>query len=311
MSQGTPDGEVDEPEDPSDDSSSGSGDDSPFRDRPPIDEARALDLLARGELDVLGRMPWSSNGTFLCDVSDIDGDGAGGPDADSSDATQDSTATGDGSNDRGDTDAATRGNETKTEVVAQAIYKPHAGEQPLWDFPSGLYKREVACFELSRALGWDLVPPTVLRDGQLGPGSVQLFVPCDFEDHYFTLQDDPELRHVFERLTAFDFIANSTDRKSGHVLLGKDSRIHAIDNGLSFHVEFKLRTVLWDFADEPIPQDIIDDMAAFLADGPPDELTSLLNTLEVDAMLTRTRALISKGTFPTDPTGRRWPWPLV
>jgi len=250
-------GDADEPEQ-----------ESPFRDRLPIADEHAERVLRHGEIDVLGRMPWSSNATFLCDVS-------------------------------------------HEGTLLQGVYKPHQGERPLWDFPSGLYKREVACYELSKQLGWDLVPPTVLRDGPAGDGSFQLFVPCDFEDHYFTLQDEEELLDSFHRLTVFDFVANSTDRKAGHVLRGKDGRIQAIDNGLSFHIEFKLRTVLWDFAGEFIPEAIIDDLKTFAADGLSDELCELLDTLEQDATITRARALINEGTFPTDPSGRRWPWPLV
>ena len=246
----------------------------PFRDRPPVDEDLALDVLRHGEIDILGRMPWSSNGTFLCD---LELDGAPLPDG----------------------------------VTLQAIYKPHRGERPLWDFPSGLFAREVACYELSKALGWDLVPPTVLRDGPLDDGSLQLFIPCDFDEHYFTMQDDDAHLDAFHRLTVFDFVANSTDRKAGHVLLGNDGRIWAIDNGLSFHVEFKLRTVLWDFGGYVIPEDIIEDLQAFVAGDFPEPLGELVDSFEVDAVISRARTLINEGRFPTDPSGRRWPWPLV
>ncbi len=195
--------------------------------------------------------------------------------------------------------------------IVQAVYKPHRGERPLWDFPSGLYRREVACYELAKAIGWDLVPPTVLVDGPAGPGSLQLFIPCNFEEHYLTLHDEPQHRLDFQRLTAFDMIANSTDRKSGHVLLGKDGRIWAIDNGLSFHVEFKLRTVLWDFAGDAIPDDIRGDLLALLENGLGDGLVELLDDDELDAALDRARVLINDGRFPVDHSGRRWPWPLV
>jgi uncharacterized repeat protein (TIGR03843 family) len=126
------------------------------------------------------------------------------------------------------------------------------------------------------------------------------------------LHNEPQFLAAFQKLTAFDFVANSTDRKSGHVLLGKDGHIWAIDNGLSFHAEFKLRTVLWDFAGEPIPDDIRTDLSTFVDVGLGDALIDLLDDDdEVEAALERAGTLISRGRFPTDPTGRRWPWPLV
>lgn len=246
-----------------------SGDESPFRDREPIPNDQAEQILRQGEIDVLGQMPWSSNTTLLCDV---ESDGQ----------------------------------------IVQAVYKPHRGERPLWDFPSGLYRREVACYELAKAIGWDLVPPTVLVEGPVGPGSLQLFIPCNFEEHYLTMNDEPQFQGAFRQLTAFDIVANSTDRKSGHVLLGKDGHIWAIDNGLSFHAEFKVRTVLWDFAGEPIPDAIRADLNAFVDAGVGDDLIDLLDDEEeVEATLDRAGILIRSGHFPTDPTGRRWPWPIV
>ena len=245
---------------------------SPFRERPPIASARARRLLAEGELELVGRMPYSSNATFLLDVDHGEGDEA---------------------------------------VQAQGIYKPVRGERPLWDFPAGLHRREVAAFELSDWLGWDLVPPTVERDGPFGEGSVQLFVPSDFAQHYFTIRDDPVHLLALQRLAVFDVVTNNTDRKGGHVLLGLDGEIWAIDNGLSFHAEFKLRTVLWDFADEPIPRVILDDVVRLLDEGLPDAVADRLDPFERDAVRTRARAVVAAGRFPTDPSGRRYPWPLV
>ena len=136
-----------------------------------------------------------------------------------------------------------------------AVYKPARGERSLWDFPDGLYRREVAAYELSEALGWGLVPPTVVRDdGPFGPGSLQLFVEADYEQHYFTLLDDGgHDEDVLRAICAFDIVANNADRKSGHVLRGPDGRLWAIDHGLCFHRQPKLRTVIWDFADEAVP----------------------------------------------------------
>jgi uncharacterized repeat protein (TIGR03843 family) len=195
---------------------------------------------------------------------------------------------------------------------APAVYKPARGERPLWDFPDGLWQREVASYELSHHLGWAHVPPTVARhDAPLGPGSVQAFVPARYAEHYFTLQHDAGLTDTFRRLCAFDLVANSTDRKGGHVLIDDDDRIWAIDNGLTFHVEFKLRTVIWEFAGEPIGADVAEALAGLLDRGLPSSLDALLDRAERDATLTRAGALLAAGAFPHDPTGRRHPWPLV
>ncbi len=133
-----------------------------------------------------------------------------------------------------------------------AVYKPSRGETPLWDFPEGtLHRREVAAFVVAAALGWPNVPPTVLRDGPEGPGSLQLFVRFQVGEHYFTLQD--ERREDFRRVALFDLVVNNADRKAGHCLLGEDGRIWVIDHGVCFSDEPKLRTVIWDFLDEPIP----------------------------------------------------------
>lgn len=235
----------------------------------PVSTEDQESLLAGAELEVKGRMPWSSNITLLVELL-ADG-----------------------------------------EAVGRAVYKPHRGERPLWDFPDGLYRREVASYRLSRALGWDVVPTTVERDGPHGPGSLQWFVNADFEQHYFTLLEDDHHHHQLRRLCAFDLVANSTDRKGGHVLVDGSSHIWAIDNGLSFHAEFKLRTVIWDFAEEPLPADLADDLARFVESPLPDDLCDLLDPFERDAVMARARALLAEGRFPTDPTGSRYPWPLV
>ena len=114
------------------------------------------------------------------------------------------------------------------------------------------------------------MPPTLERDGPYGPGSIQLFVDADFEEHYFTLRERPEHRAALARLCAFDLVANNADRKSGHCLLGRDGRLYAIDNGLCFHVEPKLRTVVWDLAGEPIPAEIRTAASRLGAQGPPE-----------------------------------------
>ena len=131
----------------------------------------------------------------------------------------------------------------------------------MWDFEWGtLCKRETAAYVLSRALGWDLVPPTVLREGNRGLGSVQFYVDHDGEAHYFTVYEDARYAESFRKLALFDFVVNNADRKSGHCLIGSDERIWAIDHGICFHAEYKLRTVIWEFSCEPIAAPLLADL---------------------------------------------------
>ena len=192
-----------------------------------------------------------------------------------------------------------------------AVYKPARGERPLWDFPPGLFKREIAAWEFSEALGWGLVPRTIRRDGPLGEGALQRFIEADFEQHYFTLREDGAHHAQLRRICAFDLVTNNADRKSGHCLLAPDGTIYGIDNGLCFHVEPKLRTVIWDFAGEPIPEAIVEDLSRLLGNGLPSRLTRLLEPEERQALLARMRALVAAGSFPEDEMGYRYPWPLV
>ena len=193
-----------------------------------------------------------------------------------------------------------------------AVYKPERGERPLWDFPSGLYKREVAAYRLSEALGWGVVPTTIAReDAPLGTGSLQLFVPADFEQNYFNFHEDPVHRDRLERICAFDLIANNADRKAGHCLLGDDGRVWAIDNALTFNVDPKLRTVIWQFGGDPFPDALADDLKRFAARDLPPALAELLEPDERKILKRRVRALANAARFPNDPGGRSYPWPLV
>lgn len=192
-----------------------------------------------------------------------------------------------------------------------AVYKPRRGERPLWDFPPGLYRREVAAWRLSQALGWDLVPPTVEREGPYGEGSLQRFVEADFTQHYFTLREDPVHGERLRQICLFDLLANNADRKAGHCLLGPDGRVWAIDNALTFHVEPKLRTVIWDFAGEPIPEGLRADVERLLGGGLPDDLAALLDRDERRALQARARAVARLERFPADASGVRHPWPLI
>jgi uncharacterized repeat protein (TIGR03843 family) len=197
-----------------------------------------------------------------------------------------------------------------------AVYKPMRGERPLWDFDSGtLSRREVAAFEVSDLLGWDLIPATVWRDGPAGEGSLQRFVDHDPEDHYFTLLEEGGHEEVLRRFAAFDVVANNTDRKAGHIIRDTDGHVWGIDHGVCFHVQWKLRTVVWDFGGERLSDSMRADLEAFLARLEGDgcaRLRPLLSVFEIDAVRARTAGLLTKGRFPTvDPGYHSYPWPLV
>lgn len=229
--------------------------------------------LTEGELTIVGRLPWSSNATFLARCT------------------------------TGDTDTL-------------AVYKPGRGERHLWDFPGDLYRREVAAYALSEALGWDLVPVTVERDdGPFGRGSLQRFVPADFDEHYFTLLERGTHHEALRAICAFDIVANNADRKGGHCLLGTDGRIWAIDHGVCFHAEVKLRTVIWDFEGEQVPERLLDDLRRLVRTGLPEAFRRLLDDEEIEAVLTRAAALADDGTFPAPVPGPSgyppYPWPMI
>jgi hypothetical protein len=197
-----------------------------------------------------------------------------------------------------------------------AVYKPRRGEAPLWDFPEGtLCNREVAAYVVAEALGWPWVPPTVLRDGPHGTGSVQLFVRFDPERHYLTMRE--ERPDDFRRIALFDVVANNADRKSGHCLFEADDggRLFSVDHGVCFHDEPKLRTVIWDFAGEEVPSDLLDDLRRLgerLADGPlRAEVGDLLLPAETRALERRLADLVEDARFPEPGPGRPYPWPIV
>jgi hypothetical protein len=189
-----------------------------------------------------------------------------------------------------------------------AVYKPEDGEQPLWDFPDGtLWRREIAAYLCSEALGWGIVPPTIERDGPHGVGSLQLYVDHDPVHHYLSMM--PRFADAFRRVAAFDIVSNNADRKSGHCLLERESsRIYVVDHGVCFNEEPKLRTVIWDFAGEPLPPDVASDLKRFDASV----LAPWLDDAEVEATALRARALADAGAFPEPPEDRRsYPWPPI
>ena len=203
------------------------------------------------------------------------------------------------------------------ELATLAVYKPQDGERPLWDFRYGtLGLREVVSYLVCEALGWGMVPPTVLRQGPHGLGSVQFFVHAQEDAHFFTIQDDPAYMEDLKRLAAFDVIANNADRKSGHCLVDLQGQLWAIDNALTFHAEPKLRTVIWRFAGQSLPDGVLADLQALhsvlageaqLAQA----MHHLLDEDEVTAFHHRLEQLIADGSYPEPGEGRVLPWPLV
>ncbi len=197
----------------------------------------------------------------------------------------------------------------------QVVYKPTRGERPLWDFPAAtLARREVAAYHISEALGWRLVPPTVYRrQGPIGPGSVQFFIEHDPEYHYFNFKEADRQR--LRPVVLFDVLINNADRKGSHILIDKDNHLWLIDHGICFHEEDKLRTVIWDFAGEPLPDDLCGDLTRLhkeLVSSAPllANLKNYLSGMEISALAERARHLIDTGHFPNPNPSRRFqPWP--
>ncbi|HET6858283.1 MAG TPA: SCO1664 family protein [Streptomyces sp.] len=227
-------------------------------------------------------------------------------------------------------------------VSASCVYKPVAGERPLWDFPDGtLAQREVAAYEVSEATGWGLVPPTVLRDGPYGEGMCQLWIESDADARLLALVEDEEpgdgwkpvvfaevaegrtalLVHAdderLRRLAVLDAVINNADRKGGHLLPTADGRLYGIDHGVTFNAEDKLRTLLWGWAGDPLTAEAVEVLARMsdaLADGGPlaTRLAELITAAEVEAVRARVTALRTTARHP-QPSGE-WPaipWPPV
>lgn len=234
-------------------------------------EEEIVRLLKRGVFGNLKLVPWGSNYTFIAPLWDEEG---------------------------------------QREVAV--IYKPVRGEAPLWDFPSGtLYKREHGAYLVSRALGWNFIPPVIIRDGPHGVGTVQLFVDVNEKRQYYDFHD----RHSDElkRIAVFDFITNNADRKAGHCLLGNDGYIWGIDHGLCFNIDPKLRTIIWDFAGEPLPEDIYDDLLELATNSQrlhhlTDQLGELLTQREVNIFLSRLERVLENPIFPNLNSRRQIPW---
>jgi hypothetical protein len=210
------------------------------------------------------------------------------------------------------------GNLAYDDLAFEIVYKPTRGEQPLWDFPTGtLSKREVAAYLVSETLHWNIVPPTVYRrqKAPLGPGSLQQYIEHDPEYHYFRFDEEDKQR--LRPVVLFDLLINNADRKGGHILSNRKGGIWLIDHGICFHEEPKLRTVIWDFAGEEIPENLITDLTCLTTDLERkteifQQLNELLHPNEINAMLRRTRQLLDSGHFPYPAGSRRpYPWPPI
>ena len=214
--------------------------------------------------------------------------------------------------------------------VLRAVYKPSRGERPLWDFPTGaLSSREYAAFLISDELGWNLVPPTVIRDGEHGSGSVQLFIAHDPDQHYFSFEGQPEFRRPLQKIVLLDVVINNADRKGGHVIIEENSRnedfagtdgpgrLWGIDHGICFHHDNKLRTVIWEFAGMEIPESLLSDLERLderltRQNGVlRSQLQPLLNEAEIAACEKRLQTLLRRRIFPNPGPGRHYPWPPV
>lgn len=202
------------------------------------------------------------------------------------------------------------------ETSITTVYKPRSGERPLWDFPDGtLCKRETASFLTSEALHWRIVPPTVLREGPRGLGSFQFFIDHDPQVNYFSF--DERMIPQLMRMALFDCVINNADRKGGHCLLDAEGHLWGIDHGITFHTENKLRTVIWDFAGQPIPESLQLDLEVLCAktNETQSEFRQALNRLlyseEIDAFLRRIDRLLKSRRYPKPGRGPNYPWPPV
>ena len=255
-------------------------------------EQATLDLLTQGTLEIEGRLVDASNATLYCTIK------TGRPDPRTSTQTK----------------------KPKTARRQQAsiacVYKPIAGERPLWDFPAGtLAGREVAAYAVSRAAGWDVVPPTVMRDGPFGPGMCQLWIDCDTGVDLIALSrrtDHAGLRDM----AVFDAVVNNADRKIGHLLPVAAGHLYGCDHGVCFAEDYKLRTVLWQWRGKTLPRRSVEALRrlnAELTDGRlVAELSGLLTASEIDATRERVETLLKHRVHPYPPAD--WPavpWPPI
>ena len=263
-------------------------------------EQAMLDLLTQGTLEIEGRLVDASNATLYCTIS------TGRPDPRPEISPKMSRAK----------ETKNPKNARRQQATIACVYKPIAGERPLWDFPAGtLAGREVAAYAVSRAAGWDVVPPTVMRDGPFGPGMCQLWIDYDAAVDLIALSrrtDHAGLRDM----AVFDAVVNNADRKIGHLLPMADGHLYGCDHGVCFAKDYKLRTVLWQWRGKGLPRRSVEALRrlnAELTDGDmAAELSGLLTASEIDATKRRVETLLKHRVHPYPPTD--WPavpWPPI
>ncbi len=235
-----------------------------------------LQMLLEGDMELQGLIPWSSNYTFLVSLT-----------------------------------------RSPDQANILGIYKPCAGERPLWDFPDGnLCHREFVGYLISQVLSWPNIPPTVLSDGPHGRGATQLFVKADYEAHYFNMRHISKFTAQFRQIALFDYVVNNADRKGGHCLKDKNNQLWAIDHGLTFHTDFKLRTVIWDFCEESIPTPLLKDLShlqQLIVESSElwQILAQFISAQEIQALRQRIDSLLSSGCFPDLHPGYNMPYPPI
>ena len=267
---------------------------------PPRDQ-QALDLLTNGKLEVKGRLVDASNATLYCMI------GPPGP--------RKGRPGGNGGAGRPPVRGGSRG--VVPPDYRACVYKPIAGERPLWDFPTGsLAGREVAAYAVSHAAGWDVVPPTVMRDGPFGPGMCQLWIDPDPEVDLIALSRRTD--HVGLRdMAVFDAVVNNADRKIGHLLPVTDGHLYGCDHGVCFAEDYKLRTVLWQWRGKTLPRRSVEALRRLNTQltqggGLATELAGLLTASEISAIRVRIETLLKHRVHPYPPTD--WPavpWPPI
>ena len=267
-------------------------------------EQAALDLLTRGTLEIEGRLVDASNATLYCTIKTSRPDPRAGRD------------TNNPKNPRDTKNPKNPKNARAQQATVACVYKPIAGERPLWDFPAGtLAGREVAAYVVSRAAGWDVVPPTVMRDGPFGPGMCQLWIDHDTGMDLIALSrrsDHAGLRDM----AVFDAVVNNADRKIGHLLPVVDGHLYGCDHGVCFAEDYKLRTVLWQWRGKSLPKRSVETLrrlaAEFAGGSLTDELSELLTASEINATRIRVETLLKHRVHPYPPAD--WPavpWPPI
>ncbi|MCU0482325.1 MAG: SCO1664 family protein [Anaerolineae bacterium] len=202
------------------------------------------------------------------------------------------------------------------DMSVMAVYKPQRGERPLWDFPDGsLCQRERAAYITSQAMNWQIVPPTVLRDGPRGIGSMQFFIDHDPDYHYFHF--DESLIPQLKRMALFDVLVNNADRKGGHCIVDEQNHLWGIDHGITFHAQYKLRTVIWNFVNQRIADDLLADVQKLRdkLENPNDpylcEMETLITKGELRSFIRRIDTILTNKFYPAPGPGPNHPWPPV